>query len=73
MKTTSALNLKYEMFMAKPPYPRYFGAIGTLYHAAQTFWGPGMHGDITRWVKNCQEYLAKIRGTNAKDCKHQPV
>ena len=55
------------------PASGHFGQIGTSQRAAQKFWWPGMGGDINRLVRECQQCLAKMRKTDAKDCTHQPV
>ena len=55
------------------PASGHFGKIGTSTRAAQKFWWPGMGSDINRLVSRCEQCLAKLRKTNAKDCTHQPV
>ena len=60
-------------FSHSHPASRNFVKIGTSNQVTQRFLWLGMNGDITRWVNKCQECLAKMRKTNAKDCKHQPV
>ena len=55
------------------PASGHFGKIGTSTRAAQKFWWPGMGADVNRLVSKCEQCLAKLRKTDAKDCTHQPV